>query len=246
MDDSLDEAAPRAGAAAAASPDEDLLETGAQATDAFLDHTPPGTIEAVSTRSAPAIGAGLLRYGPHAALAAWLLGVAWLMGSSLVGPARTIAQQDGAQSAEMGRTAQKADVDSMRAAQSLSVKDATDPQSAKPHLEAAKTEVGGGIREAPGKAERPRSKSPEKLAKPSEPLDRIGLKIAALLAAAPVADRAAAVGPDARRRAQNARHDAFDPLQNPTAPGVPRPLGTIARAVTAANSAENEYGQKAN
>ena len=142
--------------------------------------------------------------------------------------------------------AQKADVEAMRAAQSPSIKDAIELGNAKPGLDAAKTEISGGDREASGKAERPRSKSAERLSKSSERLDRIGLEIAALLAAAPAADPSAAVAPVARRPAQNARHDAFDPLQNPTAPGAPRPLGTIARAATVANSAENEYGHRAN
>jgi len=245
MDDSLDEAAPWVSAAAAAPPDEHRLDTGAHAADSILR---PGKIEAVSTRNAPDLSAGLLRYGPHAALAAWLLGVAWLTGSSFVGPARTVAQQDSAQraDAEIGHTAQKADVEAMRAAQSPSSKDAIDLGNAKPGLDAAKTEIGGGDREASGKAERPRSKSAERLSKSSERLDRIGLEIAALLAAAPAADPPAPVAPVARRPAQNARHDAFDPLQNPTAPGAPRPLGTIARAATLANSAENEYGHRAN
>jgi hypothetical protein len=244
MDDSLDEAAPWVSAAAAARPHEDKLDTGAHAADAILRS---GKIEAVSTRNAPDLSANLLRYGPHAALAAWLLGVAWLAGSSFVGPARTVAQQDSAQraDAETGHTAQKADVEAMRAAQSPSIKDAIDPGNAKPGLDAAETEIGGGDREASGKAERPRSKSAERLSKSSERLDRIGLEIAALLAAAPAADPSAAVAPVARRP-ENARHDAFDPLQNPTAPGTPRPLGTIARAATVANSAENEYGHRAN
>jgi hypothetical protein len=241
MDDSLDEAAPWVSAAAAAPPDEHGLDTGAQAADAILR---PGKIEAVSTRNAPDLSAGLLRYGPHAALAAWLLGVAWLAGSSFVGPARTVTAQSAG--AEIGHTAQKADVEAMRATQSPSIKDAIDLGNAKPGLDAAKTEIGGGDREASGKAERPRSKSAERLSKSSERLDRIGLEIAALLAAAPAADRSGTVAPVARRPAQNARHDAFDPSQNPTAPGAPRSLGTIARAATVANSAENQYGQRAN
>jgi len=243
MDDSLDEAAPWVSAAAAAPLDEHRLGTGAQAADAILR---PGKIEAISTRSAPDLSANLLRYGPHAALAAWLLGVAWLAGSSFVGPARTVAQQDSAQRADAEVGPQKADVEALRAAQSPSIKDAIELGNAKPGLDAAKTEIGGGDREASGKAERPRSKSAERLSKSSERLDRIGLEIAALLAAAPAADPSAAVAPVARRPAQNARHDAFDPLQNPTAPGAPRPLGTIARAATVANSAENEYGHRAN
>jgi len=246
MDDSLDEAVPWASAAAAASPDEDGLETGAQAADSILDPIPSRKVEAISARIARPVAAGLLRYGPHAALAAWLLGVAWLVGSSLVGPARTVPQRASVQSAETGHTAQKTDVETVRAAQGPSAKDATDPQNTRPRLDAAKTEISGGIRETPGKAERLRSKSAERLSKAGERLDRIGLKIAALLAAAPAADRSAPVAPVGRKPAQNARHDAFDPLQDPTAPGVPRPLGTIAGAASAANSAENEYGRRAN
>jgi hypothetical protein len=247
MDDSLDEAARWASAAAVAARDEDVMETTAQTADAFLGPAGSETIEAVSTRGAPAFVAGLLRYSPHATLAAWLLGVAWLMGSSFVGPAGTVARQESAQSAETGHTAQKADVEAARATQSPSVTDVTDLGIAKPRLGAAKTEVSAAIAEAPGKAERPRSKPAEKPAKASDRLDRVGLEIAALLAVAPSANRSAAVGaPVARRRAPDARHDAFDPSQNPTAPGVPRPLGTIARAAGAANPAENEYGQKAN
>ncbi|MBV8106792.1 MAG: hypothetical protein JO223_19615 [Hyphomicrobiales bacterium] len=247
MDDSLDETARWASAAAAASPDEDELDTGAQAADPFLGPIGSEPIEALSTRSAPAFAAGLLRYCPHATLAAWLLGVAWLMGSSFADPPRTVAQQEGAQSAETGHTAQKADVEAMRATQSPSMKDVTDLGIAKPRLGAAKTEASAAIAEAPSKAERPRSKSAEKLSKASDRLDRIGLEIAALLAAAPSVGRSGAVAaPVTQRRPQDARHDAFDPLQNPSAPGVPRPLGTIARSASAANSAENEYGQRAN
>ena len=201
MDDSLDEAVPWASAAAAASPDEDGLETGAQAADSILDPIPSRKVEAISARIAPPVAAGLLRYGPHAALAAWLLGVAWLVGSSLVGPARTVPQRASVQSAETGHTAQKTDVETVRAAQGPSAKDATDPQNTRPRLDAAKTEISGGIRETPGKAERLRSKSAERLSKAGERLDRIGLKIAALLAAAPAADRSA----PSRRSAENRR-----------------------------------------
>jgi hypothetical protein len=80
----------------------------------------------------------------------------------------------------------------------------------------------------------------EKLANGSARIDRIGLKIAALLAVDPVATLA-------RRREQRARHDAFDPSQHPHAPGAPRPLGTI-RSTAPANkgSADYAYGQPAN
>jgi hypothetical protein len=86
----------------------------------------------------------------------------------------------------------------------------------------------------------------EKLANGSDRIDRIGLKIAALLAVDPVVDHS--VSPTlARRREQRARHDAFDPSQHPNAPGAPRPLGTI-RSTAPANkgSVDYAYGQPAN
>ena len=77
--------------------------------------------------------------------------------------------------------------------------------------------------------------------------DRIGLEIAVVLAAAPVADRSRSPAGVPRRRAQVGRDDAFDPSKNPTAPGAPRSLGIIAQAATSNNSeAEYANGKKPN
>src|SRR5260370_1260136 len=246
------EVAAKGRAAGSLPPDEDVLEVGTRAADAILGPAPSEKVEEVPARSAPPLASALLSYGPHAGLAACLFGVAWLVGSYFVGPARTVVQQESVQSAEMGHAAQKtveelhvqkADVEAMRAAQSLSTEDATGLGNTKPRLDPAKTEISAGIAETSGKVEL-RPKSAAKLPKASERLDRIGLKIAALLAAAPVADRSASAAPIARKRAQGGRGDAFDPSQNPTAPGAPRPL---APAATANNSAaEYAYGQRAN
>jgi hypothetical protein len=86
----------------------------------------------------------------------------------------------------------------------------------------------------------------EKLATGSHKIDRMGLKIAALLAVNPVVDHSVSATP-ARRREQRARHDAFDPSQHPNAPGAPRPLGSI-RSTAPANrgTADYAYGQPAN
>jgi hypothetical protein len=244
MDEFPDEAGPRAYAAATAPRDEDVGEREARASDAIV------------ARCAPPLAAGLLTYCPHTAIAAWLVGVAWLVGSHFVGPTRTVVQQESVQSAERGLAtqemaeesrAQKADVAAMHAAQALSTRNATGLGSAKPRLDAAKTEINAAIAEPPNKLEHLRPKSADKLSKASERLDRIGLKVAALLAAAPVADRSVSPAMVARRRAQNARHDAFDPSKNPGAPGAPRPLGTIAPAASAKNAAaEYAYGQRTN
>ncbi len=202
------------------------------------------------------LAAGLLSYGPHAVLTAWMFGAVWLVGSNFIGPPVTVVQVESVQSAEMGHAAQKmaeelstqkAGVEAMPAVQSLSPKDVTGLEGTKPGLDAPKTEISTPIAEVSGKVEHLPPKSAEKPSKATERVDRIGLKIAALLAAGPVADRSASAAPVARKRAHGGRGDAFDPSKNPTAPSAPRPLGTIAPAATPNNSAaEIAYGQRAN
>jgi hypothetical protein len=174
-----------------------------------------------------------------------------MAGSHFDHPVRTVGQQEGAQSAEMSRVAQnvakdqhaqKARVEAS-VAQTASTKDATGPGDTKPGLEAAKIEMSGGLPEASGKVERLRPKFSEKASKASQRFDRIGLEIAALLAtAAPAADRSIAAAPIARRQARSVRHDAFDPSLNPTAPGAPRPLGSVGATTTASNASRSGLG----
>jgi len=210
------------------------------ADDAILDPVLCKKSEAGSERSAPTLAARLLNYGPHVALTAWLFGAAWLVGSYLVGPAPTVVKQERVQSAEMGPRAQKmaeephaqnANVEAMRAAQSLNTKDVAGPGTTKPRLEAAKTENSPA-----GKLEHLRPKSAEKPLNVSERVDRIGLKIAALLASGPVAAHSVWPAPVPPKRAKVARGDAFDPSQHPDAPGAPRPLGALAGAAIGNNS----------
>ena len=215
---------------------------GARADEA-IPGAAPRKIGPVLPRSA--LAGGLWRYGPHAALAAWIIAVAWMAGSHFDHPVRTVGQQEGAQSAEMSRVAQnvaKARVEPS-AAQTPSTKDTTGPGDTKPGLEAAKIEMSGGLPEASGKVERLRPKFSEKASKASQRFDRIGLEIAALLAtAAPAADRSIAAAPIARRQARSVRHDAFDPSLNPTAPGAPRPLGSVGATTTASNASRSGLG----
>ena len=90
----------------------------------------------------------------------------------------------------------------MRAAQSLSTGEVSALETAKPSLEAAKNEAGPRIVEAAGKTSPPLPPNPvERPANGSERVDRIGLKIAALLAADPAVDHSASSSP-ARRREQ--------------------------------------------
>ena len=231
-----------------ASTAEDMLERGARADDA-IPGAVPRKVERVIPRSA--LAAGSWRYGPHAALAAWMIAVAWMAGSHFGPPVRNVVRQENAQSAEMSPVAQnvagdphaqKARVEPS-ATQTLSTKDATGPGDTKPGLEAAKIEKSGALPEASGKIERLRPKSSEKASKATERFDRIGLEIAAVLATTgPAADRSIAAAPMARRQARSVRHDAFDPSLNPTAPGAPHPLGTVAATTTASNASRSGLG----
>jgi hypothetical protein len=227
MDDFPDKAIPSAIA------EEDASESKAR-TAAILGLAYLNWIKAAAARSG---GILVKRYGPPAALTACLFGVAWLGWYQIQGRAPALESH-----------AQRAEVETMRVAQSLNTaEEVSTPETAKPSLEAAKDEAGPGIVEAAGKNSRLPPKPVEKLAKGGERLDRIGLKIAALLAVDPVVDHSVSATPVARKRGQSTRGDAFDPSQHPNAPGAPRPLGTI-RSTAPANklSAEYAYGQSAN
>ena len=230
------------------SPAEYMLVSGARADEA-IPGAAPRKIGPVLPRSA--LAAGLWRYGPHAALAAWIIAVAWMAGSHFDPPVRTVVQQERAQSAEMSRVAQNVAKDQHAqkarvepsAAQTVSTKDTTGPVDTKPGLEAAKIEMSGGLPEASGKVERLRPKSSEKASKASERFDRIGLEIAGLLAtAAPAADRSIAAAPIARRQARSVRHDAFDPSLKSYRPRRSPSAGKCWATTTASNANPSGLG----
>jgi hypothetical protein len=228
MDDVTDQAVPSVMAEEASS--------GSKARTAAIGRACLNWTKAAAARSR---GAPLKRYGPPAALTAGLFGLACLGWSNIQRPPPTPPRADinlpAQRPAEESR-AQRAKVEAMRAAQSLNTEEVSAPEPAKPGLEAAKDEAGPGIVEAAGKTSPLPPKPVEKLADGGERVDRIGLKIAALLAVDPVVDHSVSATP-ARRREQRARHDAFDPSQHPDAPGAPRPLGIIR---------EYAFGQPAN
>jgi hypothetical protein len=188
------------------------------------------------------------------ALTVCLLGGAWLGGSHFLGIHRTVVLGVSKQGAEPGHPTpnttedvhdQQADLGGMRAAQSLNTEDVAGLGNTKPRPDAAKTETASsGIADVSDKVAYSGSKSADNLPKVGWQPDRIGLEIAALHAAAPVADRSlspASVVP----RTQRKRGDAFDPSKNPNAPGAPRPLGTIARTTTANSASASNQRQTA-
>ena len=78
-----------------------------------------------------------------------------------------------------------------------------------------------------------------------ERFDRMEHQIAAVAAASRgAASASGAVA--ARKQARGGRGDAFAPSQNPTAPGAPRPLGSLAPAASTNVAGENAYGQRNN
>ena len=206
--------------------------------------------KAAAARDAPTLIANLLRYGRHAALTACLFGAGWLAWSHFDRPAKTVIQPESIQGAEMGTAAQemaeephaqKAELDALPGAQSQSTKDVTGLGGTKP----PKTEISAAIAEVSGKVEQLPPESREKPSKASERFDPIGHEITALLGAAPVANRSTSAAV-ARKRTKGGRGDAFDPSKNPTAPGAPRSLGTIAPAAATTNNsaAKIAYGKR--
>ncbi len=169
-------------------------------------------------------------------------------------PAPSVATQESVARTEMLRAAQemadairalKANVEALRAAQSQSGKDATALEGLQTRLDAVKAETGAAIAELAGEVENVQREPAAKLSQVIERLDRIEQQIAAPVATASIG--AAAAGKPAQiavapakpplesahgQRKIGGRGDAFDPSQNPTAPGVPRPLGSLAPAAS--------------
>jgi hypothetical protein len=238
MDDFPDEAVP------SAITDEDGSESKAR-TAAMLGLT---YLNWVKTAAAGSRGVLVQRYGPPAAPTACLFGLAWLGWSNIQGRAPTLPSAEinlPAQKTAEESPAQTTELEAMRAAQALNTGQVSAPETVRPGFEAAKNEAGPGIVEAAGKTSRLPPKPVEKLANGGKRLDRIGLKIAALLAVDPVVDHSVSATPIARKRGQNAPGDAFDPSQHPNAPGAPRPMGIIRQRANK-SSAEYAYGQPAN
>ncbi|MGH6837509.1 MAG: YidB family protein [Methylocella sp.] len=175
-------------------------------------------------------------------------------------PAPAAVPQESVERTEMLRTAQKtaedvealkSEVEVLRAARRQSGQDAAALEGLKARLEAVKTETGASIADLAGKVEQMQREPVARLSQVIERLDRIERQIAAPTATASLGAASAPGAAAARKQAQTAvapaksplenahgqkktggRHDAFDPSQNPTAPGVPRPLGSLAPAAS--------------
>jgi len=187
---------------------------------------------------------------------AWVAGAFFSGGQSPIyaikpPPTRTAVLQESAERKETQTAddirALKASVDALRAAQSQSQIDATALEGLKTRLDAVKSETAASIAEVAGKVEQMQREPAAKLSQVIERLDHIEHQIAAPLATASLGATSAPGKAAARKQAQVAvapakppleyahgqrnigrRGDAFDSSQNPTAPGAPRPLGSLA------------------
>jgi uncharacterized protein YidB (DUF937 family) len=199
-------------------------------------------------------------FGLAWAAGSYFYGDQWLFNAIKPPPAPAVVSQERAERTEMLRTAQKmgddiqalkTDVEALRAAQSQSGTDATALEDLKTRLETVKTETGGSIAELAGKVEQMQREPTAILSQVIERLDRIEHQIAPPQATASLGAASAPGTAAARKPAQIAvapakppledahgqrkiggRHDAFDPSQNPNAPGAPRPLGSLAPAAS--------------
>ena len=231
--------------------DADLLQLRAEAADR-LDPALPKKAEATLAGSASALIKRFFDRSPRTALAACLFGFALIGGSYFA----RLAETPGAETADASRAAQrmaqeisaiKADVEALRAAQTLGVKGTGSLGNVRSRLDAAKAESKAAVAEVTGRVDNLQRESAAKLSQVNERFDRIERQIAELLAVAPVAGGSASGPPVARKRAPGERGDAFDPSQNPNAPGVPRSLGILSSAASANGPAgDNEFGRRTN
>jgi len=222
-------------------------EIRARADEAILGPTAVKNAEEGSARRASLLFSCLLGYGLDAALVAFLVGSGWLAGlyssgdqlSHLVGKLWalwSVAPQESAEHAETSGAVQKmveeiralkADVEAMHDTQSLGAQNAAALEGLSTQLNLTKAETSGAIAELASKVEQLERESAAKLSQIYERFDRIEHPIAAPTNVSPAAasESGATV---AKNRARGKRHDAFNPSQNPAAPGAPRPLRSLA------------------
>jgi uncharacterized protein YidB (DUF937 family) len=219
---------------------------------------PPRFKRLLSNASRAALAACL--FGLAWAAGSYFSGDQWPFNALKPPPAPAVESQERVERTEMLRTAQKmgddiqalkADLEALRAAQSQSGTDATALEDLKTRLETVKTETGASIAELAGKVEQMQREPTAILSQVIERLDRIEHQIAPPQATASLGAASAPGTAAARKPAQIAvapekppledahgqrkiggRHDAFDPSQNPNAPGAPRPLGSLAPAAS--------------
>jgi hypothetical protein len=218
-------------------------EIRARADEAIIGPTPVEKAEEGSARRASLLSRRLLGYGLNAALVALLVGFGWLSGLYFSGgqPSHfvrklwalwSVAPQESAKQAETSRTIQKMAEEfralkAMHATQSSNAQDAAAIEGLSTQLNLTKTEASAAIAELAGRVEQLERESATKLSQIYERLDRIEHPIASPTNASPPAVSKSGETA-AKNRARGKRHDAFNPSQNPNAPGAPRPLGSLA------------------
>lgn len=237
MSEVADDAVSDAGAPDAGLSDTPLLKIRASAADALAGSVTKAAGEDSASRL-PLSFQRLFRLGPRPALLAGLIGFAGVASAYFSGgqvpylargPQLEAAggPQSGGEPAEILRTVHqmadeirvlKTSAEAMRGAQGLSAKETIALEAYKARLDAVKAGMDAAIVELGGKVDRLQREFTAKLAQMSERYDRADQRPAAA----------------AKKQARARRGDAFDPTQNPGAPGAPRPLGTLAPAAKGA------------
>ncbi len=214
----------------------------ARPTDATFGSTSFKNAEAVLARKLPPRLTRLLTYGRRVALAAGVLGFAWIAGSYFSGDqsqsyamkpqlSPSVVAQESIERADMEKMAEdirslQAKVEAVPAARSLSVKDVAALEDLKRRLDAVKRETGTAIAELSGKVERMQRDATAKFSQVHEQRNQTERHIhAQLTPSSRAVDSDMAVG-TIQKQARKRRGDAFDPSQSAGAPGVPRPLGS--------------------
>jgi uncharacterized membrane protein YccC len=212
-------------------PDSTTPEIKVQPADAILRFVPRKDDEQASTRKSSPVLGRLLRCGVRMAVVACLCGLAWAGGAyyplghsplELMKPSRASEVQQSPERDEVARAmvqmaeeirALKASVEGRIVAQDVGVENAKSRESVKNQPD-PQTATATAIAALASRVDKLEAESTTKLSRVNEQLASIEQQIAAL---------ASREQPPHKRVAHP--HDAFDPSRNPTAPGVPRPLG---------------------
>ena len=233
--------------AAASLQDANVPDIKVGPTDATFGSTSFKNVEAVFARKLPPLVALLSTYGRRAAWVAGLLGSVWMAGSYLGNQSQFLVLKPqtspDAEAREMERAellrirekmaedirALRARVEAMPTARSLNANDATALEDLKRRLDAMKKETGAAITELAGKVERIQREGAAKPSQVSEQRNQTERHIAAVpTPSSQAVDSDIPVG-SIQKQTRKRRGDSFDPSQNPGAPGVPRPLGSLTR-----------------
>jgi hypothetical protein len=216
-------------------------EVKAQPTDSIFNPAPQQSVKEDPAPKKSSVFGRILRYAVRAVVAVCLCGLAWAGGSYYL-RTHSLADflksgwiaggQPSAQNDDVAATVKemaeevhtlKASVDALNAAQTAGGGNGENGQSLKTQLDSMQTATSAAIADLSDRIGKLETESSAKLSKINTQLDDIEHRVT------PPRVTAASGGTPPRKRVEHT-HDAFNPSQDPMAPGAPRPLGRYGAA----------------